>query len=286
MCCVTASSTRRHHPAGVLQACARPHAGADRALRGEPADGRPGSCATRPNSTKALDLALFVNGIPVATAELKNPLTGQGVEQAIAQYRTDRDPKNRTLSRAVVHFAVDPQRVAMTTRLAGAEHRVPAVQPGRSRQGRATRPTRTGMPRRTCGSGSGSGTPGWTCSAGSSTSRSRPRARGSRVAVIFPRYHQWDAVLALEAAARRRRRGPLLPGAALRRVGQVEHHRLAGAPALHAARGRHQGVRQGHRDHRPGGAGPAAAGHHLPVRARPRRGREDRHRLGPAGRCT
>ena len=79
-------------------------------------------------STKALDLALFVNGIPVATAELKNPLTGQGVEHAIAQYRTDRDPKNRTLSRAVVHFAVDPQRVAMTTRLAGSRHRIPAVQ--------------------------------------------------------------------------------------------------------------------------------------------------------------
>src|SRR4030095_445221 len=73
-----------------------------------------------PKSTKTLDLALLVNGIPVATAELKNPLTGQGVEQAIAQYRTDRDHKNRTLARAVVHFAVDPQRVAMTTRLAGA----------------------------------------------------------------------------------------------------------------------------------------------------------------------
>src|SRR5690606_31841246 len=39
-----------------------------------------------------LDLTLFVNGIPVATAELKNPLTGQGVEQAKEQYRRDRDP--------------------------------------------------------------------------------------------------------------------------------------------------------------------------------------------------
>src|SRR3954454_10587059 len=76
-----------------------------------------------PTSGKSLDLALFVNGIPVATAELKNPLTGQGVEQAIGQYRSDRDPKNRTLGRAVVHFAVDPQRVAMTTRLAGSDTR-------------------------------------------------------------------------------------------------------------------------------------------------------------------
>ncbi|MGI8816614.1 MAG: type I restriction endonuclease [Pseudonocardia sp.] len=53
-----------------------------------------------PGETKSLDLALFVNGLPVATAELKNPLTGQGVDQAISQYRTDRDPKNRTLNRA------------------------------------------------------------------------------------------------------------------------------------------------------------------------------------------
>ena len=67
-------------------------------------------------SGKALDLALFVNGIPVATAELKNPLTGQGVEKAIGQYRTDRDPKDRVLARALVHFAVDPQRVASTSR--------------------------------------------------------------------------------------------------------------------------------------------------------------------------
>ena len=50
-------------------------------------------------SAKTLDLALFVNGIPVATAELKNPLTGQTVEHAIGQYRTDRDPKNVTLRR-------------------------------------------------------------------------------------------------------------------------------------------------------------------------------------------
>ena len=45
-------------------------------------------------SNKTLDLCLFVNGIPVATAELKNELTGQGVDDAIKQYRTDRDPAN------------------------------------------------------------------------------------------------------------------------------------------------------------------------------------------------
>ncbi|MQB02450.1 MAG: type I restriction endonuclease subunit R, partial [Actinobacteria bacterium] len=71
-------------------------------------------------STKTVDLCLFVNGLPVTTAELKNPITGQTIEEAKAQYRTDRDPRNVTLSRrAVVHFAVDTELVAMTTRLAG-----------------------------------------------------------------------------------------------------------------------------------------------------------------------
>jgi len=60
-----------------------------------------------PGTSKTIDLGLFVNGIPVATAELKNPLTGQSVEQAMLQYRKDRDPRNRTLKRVgMVHFAV------------------------------------------------------------------------------------------------------------------------------------------------------------------------------------
>jgi type I restriction enzyme R subunit len=76
--------------------------------------------AYEPGSTKTLDMVLLVNGIPTATAELKNPLTDQSVEDAIRQYRNDRDPTNVTLSRrALVHFAVDTDRVAMTTKLAG-----------------------------------------------------------------------------------------------------------------------------------------------------------------------
>src|SRR5690606_1167109 len=67
-----------------------------------------------------LDLALFVNGIPTATAELKNPLTGQDVEHAKRQYREDRSPKELLFARrALVHFTVDPDLVFLTTRLAG-----------------------------------------------------------------------------------------------------------------------------------------------------------------------
>ena len=71
------------------------------------------------DGTKTLDLCLFVNGLPVATAELKTHLTGQSVEDAKDQYRRDRDPASALLRRAVVHFAVDTETVAMTTRLAG-----------------------------------------------------------------------------------------------------------------------------------------------------------------------
>ncbi|MBB1158653.1 type I restriction endonuclease subunit R [Amycolatopsis dendrobii] len=79
---------------------------------------------SRTTPDKSLDLALFVNGIPVATAELKNPLTGQNVEHAKAQYRRDRDPKELLFARrALVHFAIDPDLVFVTTKLAGEKTR-------------------------------------------------------------------------------------------------------------------------------------------------------------------
>lgn len=72
------------------------------------------------NPSESLDMTLVVNGIPVATAELKNPLTHQTVEHAMGQYRTDRNPHDVIFARrTLVHFAVDPHRVAMTTKLAG-----------------------------------------------------------------------------------------------------------------------------------------------------------------------
>jgi type I restriction enzyme, R subunit len=66
------------------------------------------------------DITLCLNGIPVATAELKNPATGQSFENAITQYKEDRDPKDKLFSfkrGALVHFAIDPHEVYMTTKL-------------------------------------------------------------------------------------------------------------------------------------------------------------------------
>jgi type I restriction enzyme R subunit len=76
-------------------------------------------------SGKSLDLLLFLNGIPLFTAELKNPLTGQTVEDAIKQYKTGRDPRERLFAygRCLAHFAVDPDLVYVTTHLAGPKTR-------------------------------------------------------------------------------------------------------------------------------------------------------------------
>ncbi|MEX2644624.1 MAG: type I restriction endonuclease, partial [Gaiellaceae bacterium] len=159
------------------------------------------------DETKTIDLALLVNGIPVATAELKNPITGQNVEHAIAQYRRDRDAASVTLARrAVVHFAVDPDLVAMTTKLAGEATRFLPFNRG-SEEGGAGNPFNPSGHRtaylweqvwereawldllarfvHVVGPDKGS------------LAENRAKAR-----IIFPRFHQWDAVRKLEAAVR------------------------------------------------------------------------------------
>ncbi|WP_232782236.1 type I restriction endonuclease subunit R [Xanthomonas citri] len=79
-------------------------------------DGKPKRCV--------IDVTLAVNGLPVVTVELKNPLTGQPASEAIHQYQHDRDERDRLFAfkqRALVHFAVDPDEAWMTTRLKGRE---------------------------------------------------------------------------------------------------------------------------------------------------------------------
>ncbi len=84
-------------------------------------------------SDKSVDMALFLNGIPFATLELKNRFSGQTVDDAMRQYQTDRDPKEPLLAprRCVVHFAVDTEQVYMTAELAGAATRFLPFNQGR-----------------------------------------------------------------------------------------------------------------------------------------------------------
>ncbi|MGI9255515.1 MAG: type I restriction endonuclease subunit R [Salinispira sp.] len=75
------------------------------------------------DTRRALDMGLFINGLPVATCELKNKLTGQTVKNAVRQYKNDRDPRELLFefSRCIVHFAVDDHEVRMCAHLDGGD---------------------------------------------------------------------------------------------------------------------------------------------------------------------
>jgi type I restriction enzyme R subunit len=163
---------------------------------------------------KTLDLALLVNGIPTATAELKNPLTNQNVEHAKRQYRHDRDPSEPIFSRAVAHFAVDPQLVFLTTRLAGEDTAFLPFNQGSAGPGK---PGGAGNPRPTSGRHATAylWEEVWQRDAWlellhrfihiepkAPAKSQRTRRRSADGTVIFPRFQQWDAVRKLVIKAR------------------------------------------------------------------------------------
>ncbi|MFE3198501.1 type I restriction endonuclease subunit R [Embleya sp. NPDC059237] len=158
-----------------------------------------------------LDLTLFLNGIPVATAELKNPLTKQGVELAKEQYRSDRDPTELIFTRRVIaNFAVDPDLVFVTTQLRGNRTRFLPFNTGSEGPGQP----------------GGAGNPPASTYGAYSTSylwehiwqrdnwldllerfvhlhKSKKPGGVTTNSVIFPRFHQWDVVKKLTAHAAR-----------------------------------------------------------------------------------
>ena len=79
------------------------------------------------NKQLALDLVVFINGLPLITFELKNNVTKQPVTDAMRQYQNDRDPKEPLFQfgRCLVHFALDEELVYMTTELKGKETHLP-----------------------------------------------------------------------------------------------------------------------------------------------------------------
>jgi type I restriction enzyme R subunit len=172
----------------------------------------------------SVDLALFVNGIPVATAELKSAASRQPqtVEDAKQQYRGDRDPKDLFFARrTLVHFAVDEDLVFLTTRLRG--DRTPFLPFNRGTAGPGN-PGGAGNPPVPAGGGPGYRTSYlweqvWQPDAWLDLLKrfvhledpraARSRGRGGRRTsahdrtLIFPRYHQWHAVRELTAHAAR-----------------------------------------------------------------------------------
>ena len=170
-----------------------------------------------PGKGHEVDLLFALNGVPVATCELKNPMTGQTWRSAVRQYQQDRDPNAplfRFRKRALVHFAADPEEVHMTTRLAGEATRFLPFN-------RGSAPGAIG-----CGAGNPPHPSGYRTGYFWQEVLERERfldilgsyvfvehreekiedARGTRTekreSVIFPRYHQLDSVGKLVAAAR------------------------------------------------------------------------------------
>jgi type I restriction enzyme R subunit len=110
---------------------------------------------SRDEGQRALDMALFINGLPVATFELKNSLTKQTVADAVAQYQRDRDPRETLFQfgRCIAHFAVDEHEVLLHAP-DGQGILVPAVQSGGGATVPATRRAPTALRPTTCGSAS------------------------------------------------------------------------------------------------------------------------------------
>ena len=101
----------------------------------------------------ALDLGLFINGLPVATFELKNRLTKQTVDDAVQQYKRDREPEGTAVSVRPVHGALRGGRPGSADVHApeGQGFVVSALQPGAGMTGPAIRPTRRPQDRLLCG---------------------------------------------------------------------------------------------------------------------------------------
>ena len=148
----------------------------------------------------SLDVMLVVNGIPTATAELKNPLTHQNVERAMVQYRSDRNPHDLIFrSRTLVHFAVDPHRVAMTTRLAGQDT---VFLPFDQGSGGAGNTGTAGNPPAEAGYQTAYlWEQVWQRDAWLDLLGSFVHVEDGRV--LFPRFHQWHAVRSILEATRR-----------------------------------------------------------------------------------
>jgi len=158
---------------------------------------------------KSLDLAIFLNGIPIFTAELKNPLTGQTVEDAMRQYRFDRDPREPLFAfgRCLAHFAVDPDLVYVTTRLDGPKTRFLPFNQGKfgGAGNPPVPPTKSGYPTAYLWERI------WARDSVLNliqhfiheVEEEDEAGRGTgRLSLIFPRYHQLDAVRRLVAHAR------------------------------------------------------------------------------------
>lgn len=167
--------------------------------------------SAKPGNQNRLDLVFFVNGIPVATAELKSQFK-QDAELAKKQYRDDRDPAGEPLlgfgARALVHFAVDDDSAWMTTKLAGARTLFLPFNRGTVDGGKGNPPNPAGhatsyvweeVLQRDAWLGI-LGTTMFLQTDEAEDPETGKRTKSTKL--MFPRFHQWDAVRQLTGAVR------------------------------------------------------------------------------------
>ena len=166
-----------------------------------------------PQSEQSLDVVLSVNGVPAVTLELKNPLTGQTAADARRQYGKDRNPREPIFEfkrRTLVHFAVDTESMLMTTRLAGEATRFLPFDKG-SGGGAGNPPDPAGRSYRTAylweevlERGSLLDLLARFIHLQTDEKRGEDGRKAKVETMIFPRYHQLEAVRLLVEDARRR----------------------------------------------------------------------------------
>lgn len=157
----------------------------------------------------SVDIVLFLNGIPVVTMELKNNLTGQRAEHAVRQYKTDRSPKEPLFKpnrRAIVHFAFDSETVEMCTWLANGKSQFLPFNKGNGKNGAGNPPNPNGY--RTEYLYRQILSPASLLDIIQRFARVEYDASTKAMTkIIFPRFHQLDAVRKLVADAQRQGAG-------------------------------------------------------------------------------
>ena len=218
----------------------------------------------------SLDLVAFVNGLPVFTFELKNNITKQTFDDAVEQYKRDRDPRELLFQfgRCIAHFALDDQQVRFCTHLKGKQSWFLPFDKGWN-DGAGNPPNPNGL--KTDYLWRGILAPASLANIMENYAQivttKNPRTGKKTSAQIFPRYHQLDVVRKLLADVEAQGAGPPLPHSALGRKWEVELHRVAGPPAHRSQAQRHQRLRLRHRGHRPGDPRQPVEGDHQVLHA-------------------
>ena len=216
----------------------------------------------------SLDLCLFVNGLPVATFELKNRLTKQTADDAVEQYKRDRHPSEKLfeLGRCLVHFAVDDHEVKFCTRLRGNASWFLPFNRGWD-DGAGNPPNPDGLKTDYLWNRilTSDGLVDIIENYAQLVETKDDKTGRKRRELIWPRYHQLDVVRKLLADASERGVGPQVSDPALRGQRQVELHRVVGPSVDRAGEQRQLALRFGDHRHRQESAGQTNPGHRQAV---------------------